>query len=465
VLALGLLGGGTPATARVPAAAVAWTVSKSPSNTFTLVAGSHVFTGTPTATRLGNKTYVAWATHTGSTFGVSYVTMSASSGTPSAVQTALSGLGSVSDHITVVPEGPFPNDTTPLLVYTGTSCVLGALGPSTPWAVQTWSLSNDCVNPVPSAAEDGAGTIGASWPGSGGVRYRLGVSPTIPATGTDATVPVGSTVFKTGMAVDLTSQHFYVGWAREFGGANDGFYAQDITGGGSPLKMPSTGTKSINAQPPIGRMAMAPNGSGGVYLAACSNANACHLLVWKVGATTAHAVPGAKEPYIAALAPGPGTLWVAWGDQKTNTVKVTRSNPQGTMWEPVTTLHTPCAEHEIVNIAGPNAQPADIALECVANKTLQPAVYVAHVLPQMLETLKPAKVSNAAKHTVTVTLTDAGDPVPAADVTFHGTTKSTNSKGIVSFSVPAGFPTGHHPVVAKKSPFYQPATATLTVTH
>jgi hypothetical protein len=466
-VALGLLGAGPHATAAAaapPGAPTSRTVQvpKSPASTFALVAGSHVFTGTPATAAVQGKRYVAWATHTGLTFGVSYVTMNETTGTASVVHAALSGLGSVNDHLTVLPQGTVQQ--VPLLVFTGTSCVQGAVGPTTPWAVQTWSLSNDCFNPVPAAAEADDGTLGASWPGSPGLRYRIGISVTTPATGPDQSITVtGTPVFKTGTAVVPASQHFDVGWAQ-FGGSADGYYVKDVTAGTAPTKMPGTGPRSITAQPPIGGMAMAA-GSDGAYLAACSNTNPCHLLLWRAGATTAHGVPGAKQPYISAVAPGPGLEWVAWGDQANNTVKATRYRPVTHAFEPVTTLHTACAEHEIVSIVGPNASPADIALECVANKTLQPAVYVAHVLPRMRVVVSPSKVSNKSKHTVTVTATDAGLGVPSADVTLRGTTKTTNANGKVTFTVAAGTPAKKYQVVVKKAPFYQVATATLTVTH
>lgn len=464
-LALGLLGTSQGATAAAGASLHAVgdrQVSKAPLNTFHLVSGSHVFTGTPATSAVDNQRYVAWATHTGTTFGVSYVTMNETNGNASAAQAALSGLGSVSTHLTLVPQGTVQH--VPLLIFTGLSCVQGAVGPAVPWTVQTWSLSHDCVNPVPTAAEADDGTLGASWPGSPGLRYRIGISSTTPATGPDQTITVpGTPVFKTSTAVVPLSQHFDVGWAQ-FGGSADGYYVEDVTAATTPQKMPGTGPKSITGEPPTGGMAMAA-GPDGVYLAACSNTNPCHLLLWRAGTTTAHAVPGAKQPYIASVAPGPGLEWVAWGDQATNTVKATRYSPVTHAFEPVTTLHTACAEHEVVSIVGPNASPADIALECVANKTLQPAVYVAHLLPRMRVVVSPAKVSNKSKHTVTVTATDAALGVPAADVTLRGTTKTTNSKGKVTFTVPAGVSAGKYQVVVTKTPYFQKATATLRVTH
>jgi hypothetical protein len=454
-LSLGLAVGGGAATAH-PAPEPSTARSTVP--TFKQVAGSHVVPGTPAMLRLGFVTYVAWATRNGTTLGVSRVPLG-SYGTPGTPKAALTGLGAVSDHLTLVPQGGRP-----LLVFTGAGCVEGALGPTVPWVVQTWSLSNDCVHPVPSAAENAAGRVGAAWPGGTDVRYRIGVSSTVPATGADKTITVGHTIYKAAMTVHPGTQHFYVGWASKVGASSDGFYAKDVTANGAVHKMPGTGIRSVGHQPATGRMAMTATDNG-VFLAACSNTSTCQLRLWKVGASRSHAVTGAKRPYISALAAVPdGRIWVAWGNQFSDTVKVTRSNRQGTVFEPVTTLRTACAAHEIVAAVGMGSGAAELALECVARSTHRGAVYTTYVTPRLRATVKPSTVSNRKLHTVTVRVTDAGDPVGGAQVSLRGVPKTTDGTGTVRYKVDAGTPTGHYLVVAVHSG-YQRATTRLTVTH
>jgi hypothetical protein len=81
----------------------------------------------------------------------------------------------------------------------------------------------------------------------------------------------------------------------------------------------------------------------------------------------------------------------------------------------------------------------------------------------MSEHLSAHKLANTSAHTLTVKVTDAGDAVSGAKVTFAGNTKTTNSHGVASFGVAKHFKAGHYPVVAKHAG-YLPAHGTLTVT-
>jgi hypothetical protein len=458
---LALAAGGPPATAHpVP---VTHVVAKAAAGQFVEVGSSHVITGTPGDLMLNGTGYVAWPTSESP--GRLEVVKISANGTVGPTQAALSGWSSLGGHLTLLPNGSEPQ-----VVFVGfgtgqyaDSCVYDATGTSAPWTVEPGSLSNDCVNPEPAAARDSSGTVGATWSGAGAVdvRYRLGMSSTIPATGPDSVITRPTSVVNNGMAVRPSDQHFFVSWQQAFGGGTDGFYAEDVSGGGSVLKMPSTGTHSVNAQWALGVMPMAGTANG-VFMAACNNSTTCHLLLWKVGSPTSFAVPGAKQPYLADIAPGPGgRLWVAWGDQNDNTVKVTRTNTKDTKFEPVRTYHTGCVEHEFVAISGPT-NVSDVALECVSKK-LVPAVYVARILPALSEDLNSSKVSSSSAHTLKATVTDAGDTVSGAKVTFHGVTKTVDSKGVATFNVPKGLAPGHYAVVGTHAE-YVSAKQTLTVT-
>lgn len=427
---------------------------------FVLVGSSNVVTGVPgilvTSAHVG---YVAWPTSKGGKADVQ-VAQVAKSGAVGNAKSGLSGSwSSIGGQLTLVP-----GTQQPQLVYDGVgtgqftpSCIYVATGSSLPWTAQNGSLSQDCANPEPAGAESSSGTIAATWSGAGGtnVRYRIGVSSSIPASGSDGVITVAATVAGNGITWRPSDQHFLVSWI-EANGSKDGYYAADVSGSPSPQRMPGTGPNSVNNLARVGDLPMAST-SHGAYLAACSNTLVnCRLMLWKVGASKAKKVPGAKAPYTAALAAGPsGRLWVAWGVQTNNTVKVTRTNKKDTKFGPVRTYHTACIEHEIVAISGPADGGADIALECGAtiHNKFMPVVYATHVLPAL------SAHPSVSGHTVTVKVTDAGDAISGAKVTLGGATKKTSSKGVATFHVGKA---GHYAVVAKHSG-YLAAHAKATV--
>ena len=120
----------------------------------------------------------------------------------------------------------------PLLVFSGQrgttgvysrGCVYGALGGGTAkWALESWSLSANCVNPVAAAAESNAiaNVLAAAWPGGwaggNGVLYRIGLSTVIPAVPADQHIALAkATAGQTAVASDQAgNHHFYVGWTQ-----------------------------------------------------------------------------------------------------------------------------------------------------------------------------------------------------------------------------------------------------------
>ena len=194
--------------------------------------------------------------------------------------------GSLSNEPTLVGQGGKP-----LVIFDGIrgttgdyarGCIYGAAGTTQPYTLEPWSLSNDCVNPVGSAAEDKTGALAAAWGGASAVRYRLGTSPTIPATGSDNSIPLGSgDVYKTGTVADAGgSDDFYVAWAQEFSNpaAHDGYYVKDVTAGGATMKAPGSDTDSINRLGGFTNLAIAArSGHAGVYVGYCTGSAKCSL--------------------------------------------------------------------------------------------------------------------------------------------------------------------------------------------
>jgi hypothetical protein len=440
--------------------------------------GSEVPGGTPALwTDSKHHVYDVWTRKVNSSTYTFEVNRIASNGKVGGAVDAFSGhhWGSLSFNPSVVGQ-----NGSPLVVFSGAQgstgdyslgCIYGALGPTAPWTNQSWSLSSDCVNPVPAAAQNKSGTLAAAWPsGNADVFYRVGVSPSIPASGPDSQISLssGSVAKRTGMVADTAgSDDFYVAWAQANStpASKDGYYVKDVTANGSAVKAPGTNTVSVSRLPAAANIAITSTSSHpGVYLAYCVGSTSCKLRLWKVGAKHALSVPGTANPYGVSISAGPsGRIWTSWFDGNTNKVYVTRTNRKVTKFGRVTSYATPCAEDGLLGLSSGSAGRLDIGLECVSNAKLAGAEYLAQAEVPLKISASSTKVRNTSKHTITMMVTDVGDPVSGATVRFNGHKASTNGKGKVSFTLAKHTKTGKYAATASKSD-YRSAKVTVTVT-
>ncbi|MGA8246967.1 MAG: hypothetical protein WB797_08685 [Nocardioides sp.] len=335
----------------------------------------------------------------------------------------------------------------PLVVFNGTKgtsgmyhagCVYGALDDASPWTPQPWVLSGDCANPVGPGAEDKNGVLAAAWPGGWstghGVEYRIGTTSYPAGTDSRIGVPLGVGVGKVGIAADTAgNDHFWVGWTETDNAksSKNGYYVKDVTAGSASRKMPGTGTLSVS--PHLGvfaNLAMTNRGAhGGVYVAACTNTNTCTLKLWRVGARKAVTVPHSKDAADVGISPGPGgRIWVSWYGFD-NKVRVTRSNAAVTHFGRVRTFRTPCFENGDLGLSGGSSPRLVVAMQCV-NKKTKIAEYVTETTAALSLKASAKTVKKGKK--VTFTVSDAGDPVSGAKVTFEGHSGKTNSHGKVT---------------------------------
>jgi len=372
----------------------------------------------------------------------------------------------------------------PVLVFSGLrgttgpysrGCVYGAVGGAGKWTVQPWSLSSDCLNPQPAAAENAnsgkvlAAAWNGGWVGGTGVNYRIGVSPVIPAPPPDKHILVTkATALPTGMANDINGNgHFFVAWNQVFSvpGGRDGVYVQDVTAGGPVRKAPNTGTNTVsNDFPVFSRLAMTnANFHGGVFLAYCANVSPCRLLLWRVGAAKAVPVPSSADAFGVSIAQGPqGRIWVAWTNHASNRVFVTRTNKADTRFGVVRSYATPCFEDGLLGLGGTPLSRLDIGMSCVNTAKLQEEQYVTQVRAGLsLSFPSPVHVPSAGLN-IQITVTDAGDPVIGATVKVDGKTATTNGAGHATIHLPGGIKTGKYGVTAT-APNYLGAAGTLTV--
>jgi hypothetical protein len=373
----------------------------------------------------------------------------------------------------------------PLLIFSGEQgstgvysrgCVYGALGGAAKWALEPWSLSASCINPVAAAAESNANAqaLAAAWPGGfpggAGVLYRTGLSTVIPAVPADQHIAL--TKADAGQTAVVNDQagnhHFYVAWTRIFStpGSADGIYVKDVTANSAIRKAPGSGTASSSTDfPPVGRLAAVNrNGKGGgVYLAYCANKAPCPQIdLWKVGAAKAFAVPSSANALNPTLAQGPdGRIWVAWSNKQSNKVFVTRTNKAATRFGPVRSYATPCIVASLLGLGGSPLAKLDIGMSCLNNAAKQESL-VGQVLAGLSVSF-PGTVHLGTKGvTVKITVTDAGDPVAGATVKFAGKTLKTNAKGQVSVTLSKSAKTGAYKI-SVTAPNYLAAGGSVSV--
>jgi hypothetical protein len=144
---------------------------------------------------------------------------------------------------------------------------------------------------------------------------------------------------------------------------------------------------------------------------------------------------------VLGVATGPeGRIWVMWGDDSGGGVAVTRSNKAVTRFEPIQRLKPNSAV--IYRVSGDGRLgPLDLLVDQIPNvkgSIPPPGIYHGHTLAVLSAqvSVKPIKSKKLVVigHTVTVTVTDAGDPVAGAKVKLDNSTLTTNAKGVAQFA-------------------------------
>ena len=131
-----------------------------------------------------------------------------------------------------------------------------------------------------------------------------------------------------------------------------------------------------------------------------------------------------------------GRIWVMWGDDSGGGVAVTRSNKAVTRFEPIQHLKPNSAV--LYRLSGDGRLgPLDLLVDQVLNvkNTIPPpGLYHGHALAVLSAafSVKPIKSKKLVVigHTLTVTVSDAGDPVPGAKVSLGTSSTKTNAKGV-----------------------------------
>ena len=318
-----------------------------------------------------------------------------------------------------------------------------------------WTLKPGDVVQAPSAYATGVagaglakdGTPISTWSVSPGLGYHYGINGGDP----DRAIPQsGCCLYTPEIAVDSASGQAWVGFYSNEN-ASPGVFVNAIgpsgPQGGRRLAPGSvTGTSSIY---PGNRTALTGRiGAGGVYLLFGQGYPTFKTLaLWKVDTAKPHLVLKADRNEHANVAPAPeGRLWLMW--EQNGTIFAARTNRSATRVGGVNAIRPPSG----ATIYRLNGEGSAGPLDLVANMSAG-GQYLLH--QQVWPKLQVA--GKRAGKTIVFTVTDAGDPVAAAQVKAAGKTLKTAGNGR---AVLAKAPSGRVKASASKAGY---AAATTTV--
>jgi hypothetical protein len=328
------------------------------------------------------------------------------------------------------------------------------------------------------AIDDGTGQVltAGVYSSSDHLTVHHGIDPAAPATTPDIDLAgTGGDAQNANVARDLVTGTSYALWySSASDGTQQGIRAAQIWPTQSAPMPPAPlstvtfeGAKnSINTLQDVGVVGRIGGGVWAVYPSGYPESH--QVVLWKVGTSqklTIHTAGDAQYPGIA-VGPG-GRLWVYWIEG--SVVHAVRTNPSVTKWGVVRTLDSPHADGESpTHTAGDGTLGPLDAVLTVANKPLvkggNPAsqIFSTRILEGLRVGVSPAKISYKTGGNVTVTVTDAGVPVPGATVKIGSKTATTNLVGKAVIAWPALSTKGTHIVTASETGWW-PGTSSFKV--
>ena len=302
------------------------------------------------------------------------------------------------------------------------------------------------------------------------MTYRIGISHSIPASGSDKLflINAGAEAYVTEAVDTKGNGHFYVAFSRFFShpASADGIWVKDLTANLPPTRAPESGTNTASALLQNVAFANSTGAHGGVFAAYCSNASPCsRLLLWRVGTKKPMVVPHGSGARFVDLSSGPGgRLWVTWWNESTDVFYTVRTNKADTRFGPVQSYNVSKRFFTVNTIAIGGGSFG--RLDCVIAGTslsLAATILATQSLTALAVLPGTATIGNTKTHQVTFTVTDAGDPVAGATVTVDGHSARTSASGKATIT----FPKGTRPKtygVSVTAPNYFPAKGEVVVT-
>lgn len=312
---------------------------------------------------------------------------------------------------------------------TGSESALdGVLSASSDAQAKTWTTDPSRVSSTTSAIPEGVGAAVAP-DGTPAFVYAysfvLGYHPGLDPAVADVDLIPGNACCAYLPNLAFTSATGTVAWFSNVEGAS-GYQVQTVS--------PAVGTATTAPNPfpdgkwvtPSQRSALVTReGTDEVFLGYCTGYPSCEQVdVWKVGSTTPPIVPGKSSDIEKVnLSSDPdGRLWVLWQDAYNGTLHAARSNDDGTEFGAAVAFEATDDTETVWKLAG--SATAD-HLDVVASLGTSDGInaYTTKILPGL--TVDATSSKGSTKFVVT----DAGEPVKGAKVTFRTKTVTTNAKG------------------------------------
>jgi len=335
-----------------------------------------------------------------------------------------------------------------------------ATGPSdgSAWELHEEALvaSKNTGNPGGVLLPDGTPVL--AWAAGTNTAVQLGAAP-------DASLRLQTACcgYEPGVARDAGSGEVAVAWYSNANREHGILVRTVLPSPGDAQVVPgSANTDRTASRSATQRIAIVGRpGAPGIYLAYCAGYPTCETVnLWRVGGAEPSVVSrGSGAAYVAA-APGPeGRLWVFWG--RGGRIFATRSNRAATRMGPVAEIAPPGGTQQIWKLDGDGAVwRLDLVATVQTGEGIAP--WHTQVLPGLSVSASPSKVTAGAATEVTLTVTDAGDPVEDAEISVAGETLRTGANGRITYSIPADAAPGRVAVRAAKSD-YRPAAASVTI--
>ena len=275
--------------------------------------------------------------------------------------------------------------------------------------------------------------------GVGGDARHLGALRADPATpNVDYQGPLGPYGYQPGIASDAGGRAM-MAWFSSSAGKR-GVIAQGVNANGSPagaaMTMPGSqvmeGGGTVSKTPIVARA-----DSGGFYVGySLGYPTANRVRVWRVGASSATLLARTDaNAQVTLAADAKGRIWAVWSDGTFGETHVlaARSNPEATKFGAHVDAGAVRGAHSTYAVdASATSSALDILALFGTGNTSGGATYVKRI--------KPGLTLKARKHDgrVTLTVTDAGDPVRGATVRLRGNSGRTDKKGRVTLRLKRG---------------------------
>ena len=301
------------------------------------------------------------------------------------------------------------------------------------WTVGAAAVySTDLVgSSVPAIGYSGRGTLMQAWSAGGRITVHVGVDPAVPARSFGERG--GNVAMAQAVVIDPTqnkaNEGTAIGWCADGGifwasiyvtpGPKRGLQGQ-VLAGSSTTRCPAAARTNLIL------------GHAGGFFAAASVASEHKVLVWHVGDAPMNVAAGPGIKQQVALGSDPRSrLWVAWHDTDSNQLHMRRSNRSANGWGAVVSTALPPAQDSLYQLT---IDGQDDRVDVVGRTTKGSAVSLFHT--QMWPGLTVTATSKA--RTVTVEVTDAGEPVPGSSVRVGGRLLRTNARGEATIDLAAG---------------------------